>query len=80
MCTVLLPPGANPIAFNKYMYLYPLLLRLDSFFRHEHVGTGSNVCFFYSFVHCLYFVQRKRGKENDYVIVLALYVSLTVNM
>jgi len=25
MCTVLLPPGVNPIADNKYIYLYPYL-------------------------------------------------------
>jgi len=26
MCTVLLPPGVNPIAFNKYINIWPLLI------------------------------------------------------
>ena len=26
MCTVLLPPGVNPFAVNKYIYLYILII------------------------------------------------------
>ena len=30
MCTVLLPPGDNPIAVNKYIYIYFILLYVSS--------------------------------------------------
>ena len=37
MCTVLLPPGVNPIAVNKYIYLY--LAKLSASRRLCQVGA-----------------------------------------
>jgi len=54
MCTVLLPPGVNPIADNKYIYIYRVSQDLRSLIRdlipelmlsqkrHIHVGPNGN--------------------------------------
>jgi hypothetical protein len=59
-------------------WFHPLLQGLIIFRRElEDIESKTFVIFTPSFT--VYFVQRTRGKQNDYVIVLALYVSLPVN-
>jgi hypothetical protein len=47
MCTVLLPPGVNPIAVNKYIMSYHMILKIATLFFNTVVGACSFVlvCF-----------------------------------
>jgi len=41
MCTVLLPPGVNPIAVDKYIYSY-----IKYYFNKQKIVTGFSMCHF----------------------------------
>jgi len=63
MCTVLLPPGDNPIAVNKYIISYYIISILD-----YHIGYKNGKVDFFSLdprsraVKCLFFLlQFKRN-------------------
>ena len=72
MCTVLLPPGDNPIAVNKYIISYHIIIFVALVIRHavrmRHLSSGSCQAQHNSYSLCLTRHDfRKKCIEYKYV-------------
>jgi hypothetical protein len=75
MCTVLLPPGVNPIAFNNYIMSYHIIsYHISNDDRWTELDDLLGICFVFAKIFFFREVGRQLGEHVRAVKVKSVFV------